>query len=179
MTLNISPRKLTFSRAMAKTTVSPLVANTSSATIAVLSNSSTNDTDQQNATDCWNVYCYDEEEYLNAIEEHIFPKNFEWFFVFLYTVTFIVGLVGNSLVCFAVWRNNNMRTVTNVFIVNLALGDFLVILLCLPPTLVQDIALTWFLGPAMCKALLFLQVNCVLVAFPFYSKQTSFSLFSF
>ena len=62
-------------------------------------------------------------------------------------------------VCFAVWRNQNMRTVTNVFIVNLAVGDFLVILLCLPPTLVQNVSLTWFLGAAMCKTLLFLQVG--------------------
>ena len=67
--------------------------------------------------------------------------------------------VGNFLVCWAVWRNHNMRTVTNVFIVNLAVGDFLVILLCLPPTLVQNITTTWFLGSVMCKTLLFLQVN--------------------
>ncbi|KAK7484040.1 hypothetical protein BaRGS_00024652 [Batillaria attramentaria] len=141
-------------------TTPPLLNVTSPASDNVTS--SDNSTD--NATACWNEYCYDEEQYLDAIEDHIFPNETEWFFVVLYAITFFVGLIGNSLVCFAVWRNHNMRTVTNVFIVNLAVGDFLVILLCLPPTLVQDISVTWFLGAGMCKALLFLQNTSVSVS---------------
>ncbi|XP_025110290.1 orexin receptor type 2-like [Pomacea canaliculata] len=117
-----------------------------------------------NSTECWNEYCYSVDEYENAVWEHIYPEDYEWFFIVLYTITFIVGLVGNSLVCFAVWRNHNMRTVTNVFIVNLAVGDFMVILLCLPPTLVQDVSNTWFMGAVMCKALLFLQNASVSVS---------------
>ncbi|KAL8621663.1 hypothetical protein ACOMHN_024634 [Nucella lapillus] len=118
----------------------------------------TNNNSSSNSSEgCWNEYCWDEAEYQAELEEHIFPQDFEWFFIALYSLTFFVGLVGNVLVCFAVWRNHNMRTVTNVFIVNLAVGDFLVILLCLPPTLVQNVALTWFFGAAVCKALLFLQ----------------------
>ncbi|KAK7088984.1 orexin receptor type 2-like [Littorina saxatilis] len=132
---------------------------------AQVANNTHNDSDSGNeTTECWNEYCWDESEYTSALEEHIFPKSYEWFFIVLYALTFVVGLVGNFLVCFAVWRNHNMRTVTNVFIVNLALGDFLVILLCLPPTLVQNVSLTWFLGAAMCKTLLFLQNTSVSVS---------------
>ncbi|ESO92447.1 hypothetical protein LOTGIDRAFT_52425, partial [Lottia gigantea] len=100
---------------------------------------------------------YDLEDYEEYLNNHITPSWAEWIFVVIYFLTFIMGLVGNSLVVFAVWKNHSMRTVTNVFIVNLAIGDFLVISLCLPPTLVQDITFTWFLGLTMCKLLLFLQ----------------------
>ncbi|XP_059140533.1 orexin receptor type 2-like [Physella acuta] len=125
----------------------------------------TNTTNSTNTTtECWNEYCWDEDTYYDAIYTHIAPKDYEWFFIILYIVTFIVGLVGNTLVCFAVWRNEAMRTITNVFIVNLAVGDFLVILICLPPTLIQDVTETWFLGTAVCKAVLFLQSTSVTVS---------------
>jgi formate/nitrite transporter FocA (FNT family) len=45
--------------------------------------------------------------------------------------------IGNALVCLAVWSNHSMRTVTNIYIVNLAVADFFVILFCLPPTVVS------------------------------------------
>lgn len=67
--------------------------------------------------------------------------------------------VGNILVCIAVYANATMRTVTNIFIVNLAIADLLVIILCLPPTVVWDVTETWFLGEAMCKGVLYFQVR--------------------
>jgi 7 transmembrane receptor (rhodopsin family) len=66
--------------------------------------------------------------------------------------------VGNALVCIAVY-NPTMRTVTNIFIVNLAVADFFVILFCLPPTVVWDVTETWFMGKAMCKVITYFQVN--------------------
>lgn len=51
-----------------------------------------------------------------------------------------------------------MRTVTNIFIVNLAVADFFVILLCLPPTVVWDVTETWFLGETLCKVVPYFQV---------------------
>ena len=50
--------------------------------------------------ECWNEYCWDEVEYQTAVEEHIFPEDYEWFFIAIYGITFIVGLVGNLLVSF-------------------------------------------------------------------------------
>ncbi|KAK0052134.1 orexin receptor type 2 [Biomphalaria pfeifferi] len=117
-----------------------------------------------NTTACWNDYCMDEEAYFDSLADYIQPKHYEWVFVVVYLITFVVGLVGNALVCFAVCRNPNMRTVTNVFIVNLAVGDFLVILFCLPPTLLHDVTETWFLGSITCKAVLFLQPTSVSVS---------------
>lgn len=56
-----------------------------------------------------------------------------------YFIVFIVGLIGNSFVIAVVFRAPRMRTVTNYFIVNLALADILVIVFCLPATLMSNI----------------------------------------
>ncbi|CAG4964327.1 unnamed protein product [Colias eurytheme] len=56
-----------------------------------------------------------------------------------YLLVFIVGLVGNFFVIAVVYRSPRMRTVTNFFIVNLAVADILVIVFCLPATLMSNI----------------------------------------
>lgn len=56
-----------------------------------------------------------------------------------YTLVFILGIIGNSFVVAVVVRSPRMRTVTNYFIVNLALADILVLLFCLPATLLSNL----------------------------------------
>lgn len=56
-----------------------------------------------------------------------------------YLLVFAVGLVGNFFVIAVVFRSPRMRTVTNFFIVNLAVADILVIIFCLPATLMSNI----------------------------------------
>lgn len=109
--------------------------------------------------ECGDIFCRPDDEYLDYLEDYVFPDDWEWGIIILYAVTFIVGLSGNVLVCFAVWRNRSMRTVTNIFIVNLAIADLAVIIICLPPTLLSDVTETWYFGFAMCKIALFLQVR--------------------
>lgn len=67
--------------------------------------------------------------------------------------------VGNALVCIAVYTNYSMRTVTNIYIVNLAIADFLVILVCLPPSVLWDVTNTWFFGNTLCKFITYFQVS--------------------
>lgn len=100
-----------------------------------------------------------EEEILRQIRDFIFPKAWTWVLIFFHALVFVIGLVGNTLVCVSVYRNHSMRTVTNYFIVNLAIADFLVILFCLPPTVIWDVTMTWFFGVTMCKITLYLQVS--------------------
>lgn len=103
------------------------------------------------------------EEILEEIRSYIFyPTAGMWVLICFHCIVFVVGLVGNTLVCVAVYRNHTMRTVTNYFIVNLAVADFLVILFCLPPSVVWDVTSTWFFGVAMCKVVLYLQVSFVM-----------------
>ncbi|XP_055884488.1 orexin/Hypocretin receptor type 1-like isoform X2 [Biomphalaria glabrata] len=87
-----------------------------------------------------------------------------WLFILFSAVVLVIGLLGNCLVWFAVWRNPRMRSATNIFLVNLAVADFLVILICLPPTVAEDITGVWYLGQEMCKIVKCLQKISVLVS---------------
>ncbi|KAG7238656.1 hypothetical protein INR49_030730 [Caranx melampygus] len=60
-------------------------------------------------------------------------------FTISYLLIFVVCMVGNGVVCFIVLRSKNMRTVTNLFILNLAISDLLVGIFCMPTTLVDNI----------------------------------------
>ncbi|CAH0403079.1 unnamed protein product [Chilo suppressalis] len=110
-------------------------------------------------------YCnMSKEEYVSMLQDYIYPQTYEWVLIATHTTVFIIGLVGNALVCIAVYRNHTMRTVTNYFIVNLAAADFMVILFCLPPTVLWDVTETWFLGNTLCKVLLYFQSVSVTVS---------------
>ncbi|THD24613.1 Orexin receptor type [Fasciola hepatica] len=111
-----------------------------------------------------NDYCEPVEDYVLRIEKHLQMGIYEWSLVVFYVIVFTIGLVGNALVVCVVLFNPLMRTVTNVFLVNLAVADFLVILLCMPPTLVEDIRQTWYFGAELCKLAKFMQHISVTVS---------------
>ena len=54
-----------------------------------------------------------------------------------YIVVFVLGVVNNSLVVSVIYRNRQLRTVTNYFIANLALADILVCTM-MPITLLSN-----------------------------------------
>lgn len=56
-----------------------------------------------------------------------------------YSLVFVVGLVGNLLVVLVVLRNPCMKSVTNYFLVNLAMADILVCLFCVPINLLSNL----------------------------------------
>lgn len=57
----------------------------------------------------------------------------------VYFSIFLLCMVGNILVCLVVLENRCMRTVTNLFILNLAISDLLVGIFCIPTTLVDTL----------------------------------------
>lgn len=117
------------------------------------------DFEYANITNCTNDYCIPDDDYIELMMKHIFPKFSDWILICMHSAVFIIGLIGNALVCIAVYRNHTMRTVTNYFIVNLAVADLLVLLICLPPSVLWDVTETWFFGLKLCKAVLYLQVS--------------------
>ncbi|XP_051543376.1 neuropeptide FF receptor 2-like [Myxocyprinus asiaticus] len=72
-------------------------------------------------------------------------------FIMSYLLIFLVCMVGNGVVCFIVLRSKNMRTVTNLFILNLAISDLLVGIFCMPTTLLDNIITGWPFGSMVCK----------------------------
>ena len=108
---------------------------------------------------CLNDYCEEEAEYLDRIYDYVTPTKFEVAILYFYAIVFIVGVVGNILVCYAIARNLHMRSVTNIFIVNLSIADLLVIIFCLVPTALEDVTETWYMGLVACKIVKFIQVS--------------------
>ncbi|XP_059479765.1 orexin receptor type 2-like [Neocloeon triangulifer] len=120
--------------------------------------------DENSTSNCTNEYCMSDDDYIALMEIYIFPTPAEWLLIAFHGLIFIAGLIGNALVCAAVVRNPQMRTVTNYFIVNLAVADFMVLVFCLPPSVVWDVTETWFLGETLCKGVLYTQTVSVAVS---------------
>ena len=85
------------------------------------------------------------------------PNEASWLDILQYTlfaIIFAVSTIGNILVCLVVLGTKRMRTTRNFLLVNLAVSDLTVALLCIPFDLVLKItAPNWPLGAAMCKLL--------------------------
>ncbi|TTH23535.1 Neuropeptide Y receptor type 2 [Bagarius yarrelli] len=77
--------------------------------------------------------------------------------IFAYSAIILLGVSGNSLVIFVVFRFRSLSTVTNFFIVNLAVADLLVNALCLPFTLMATLSGQWKFGQVMCYLLPYAQ----------------------
>nr|XP_003221883.1 PREDICTED: neuropeptide FF receptor 2 isoform X2 [Anolis carolinensis]XP_008110385.1 PREDICTED: neuropeptide FF receptor 2 isoform X2 [Anolis carolinensis]XP_008110386.1 PREDICTED: neuropeptide FF receptor 2 isoform X2 [Anolis carolinensis]XP_016849630.1 PREDICTED: neuropeptide FF receptor 2 isoform X2 [Anolis carolinensis] len=72
-------------------------------------------------------------------------------FIISYLFIFVLCMMGNGVVCFIVLRSKHMRTVTNLFILNLAVSDLLVGIFCMPTTLLDNIISGWPFGNIACK----------------------------
>jgi len=75
----------------------------------------------------------------------------------VFAYIFIVGVVGNGTLIFIVFRNKNMRNVPNIFIVSLAVGDLLLILVSVPFSAIIYTLISWPFGNVLCKFNHFLQ----------------------
>ena len=76
----------------------------------------------------------------------------------LYGIIFLVSVVGNSLVCVVITRRRRMRTVTNLFVLNLAISDLAITCICIPFDIpVQENIYRWPYGGFLCKILYPLQ----------------------
>ena len=51
-----------------------------------------------------------------------------------FSITFIVGIIGNLLVLVTILFQKQMRSTTNILILNLAIAELLFILICVPST---------------------------------------------
>ncbi|XP_059059975.1 cholecystokinin receptor-like [Achroia grisella] len=89
---------------------------------------------------------------------------YEWRFILPpYFLIFMLSISGNCMVIATLTSNRRMRTVTNVYLLNLAISDFLLGVFCLPFTLVGQIYRRFLFGAFMCKLIPFLQAVSVSV----------------
>lgn len=70
----------------------------------------------------------------------------------LFFIIELAGIMGNSLVIFVILSERKMRhSVTNLFILNLAVADLTIMLLGIPDVVQFMLNRGWLLGTALCK----------------------------
>lgn len=79
----------------------------------------------------------------------------------LYSIIFILSVVGNGLVILTLVQNQRMRTVTNVFLLNLSVSDLLLAVLCMPFTIIPQLMRNFIFGEFMCVTIRYFQAVSV------------------
>ncbi|XP_052773852.1 G-protein coupled receptor 83-like [Mya arenaria] len=77
------------------------------------------------------------------------------FLILAYSIIVAISLFGNTLVCHVVFKNKRMRTVTNIFIANLAVSDLLLTCINVPFNIARNLMENWPFGSAMCHMMNF------------------------
>ncbi|XP_035780121.1 allatostatin-A receptor-like [Anopheles albimanus] len=70
----------------------------------------------------------------------------------------ITGLLGNAMVVLVVLSNPQMRSTTNLLIINLAIADLLFVVFCIPFTATDYVLDSWPFGDLWCKIVQYLIV---------------------
>ncbi|XP_006866369.1 PREDICTED: cholecystokinin receptor type A [Chrysochloris asiatica] len=71
--------------------------------------------------------------------------------ILLYSLIFLLSVLGNTLVITVLIRNQRMRTVTNIFLLSLAVSDLMLCLFCMPFNLIPNLLKDFIFGSAVCK----------------------------
>lgn len=74
-----------------------------------------------------------------------------------YAIIFLIGLIANIFVIVVIIKCRRMRTLTNRFLLNLAVSDLLATLICLPPTAYHHYDKRWIFGEFLCRFVPFIQ----------------------
>ncbi len=82
-----------------------------------------------------------EESWWNVFDPKYLRHSWEWTIALItaYMLVFMAGLIGNIMVILVVLFRPQIRTVTNMLIMNLAVADLFVIIFCVGPTLLANI----------------------------------------
>lgn len=85
--------------------------------------------------------------------------------IVLYTSVMLCALIGNSVVCWTVVSSRRMHCVINYFLVNLAVSDIMMAVLCIPFNFVANVLLhNWPFGAVLCPLVSYSQVVSVLLS---------------
>ncbi|XP_037786298.1 cholecystokinin receptor-like [Penaeus monodon] len=82
----------------------------------------------------------------------------------VYSVMLLLAVVGNALVMVTLLQNKRMRTATNLMLLNLAMSDLLLGVVCMPFTLTGFLLRDFIFGAIMCRVIPYLQAVSVSVS---------------
>ncbi len=86
----------------------------------------------------------DNDSHVGNLSENFFPVLKQPLYMiliysFAYALVFITSIIGNTMVTSVVIKKRSMHSVTNYFLVNLAIADILVTLFCVPVNLMINL----------------------------------------
>ncbi|XP_067301045.1 cholecystokinin receptor isoform X2 [Pseudorasbora parva] len=84
------------------------------------------------------------------------PKDMDSLRILLYALIFLLSVFGNLLIIVVLVVNKRMRTVTNSFLLSLAISDLMMAVFCMPFTLIPNLLEDFIFGAAMCKIVAYL-----------------------
>lgn len=96
----------------------------------------------------YNLYIDDDDDFGRCVYE----RYEAYFLPVLYSIFFLLGLVGNTLVIWIITCGVRLRSMTDVSLLSLAFADLL--LVCSLPFLAHQARDEWVFGEAMCKIVL-------------------------
>ncbi|XP_052378304.1 cholecystokinin receptor [Oncorhynchus keta] len=102
-----------------------------------------------NITTCGNAYVV-------LKPQHVKQKEVDSLRILLYSVIFLLSVFGNLLIIVVLTVNKRMRTVTNSFLLSLAVSDLMMAIFCMPFTLIPNLLEDFIFGPTMCKIVAYL-----------------------
>ncbi|VDO50218.1 unnamed protein product [Haemonchus placei] len=86
------------------------------------------------------------------------PSSYNILLSVIFFCVFTLSLMGNFLVIFTILsKTHRTRSITNFYLLNLAVADLLRSVVCMPLTLLSELTRCWLLGRMMCKTVAFLQ----------------------
>lgn len=86
-------------------------------------------------------------------------------YTLLYSTISIAAIGGNGIVIYLIANFRHMRTVTNYFIMNLAVGDLLMAVLCIPFSFTSNLLIGfWPFGQVMCSMVSYAQAVSVFIS---------------
>ena len=79
------------------------------------------------------------------------PEALVWTETVLLAAIKVVALFGNVLTCYAVYRNQSLRTLSNMFVVALGVSDILMSSCCMPFSVATLFHGQWLFGESFCR----------------------------
>ena len=81
----------------------------------------------------------------------------------LYVISVVISLGGNIVICALIFVKKNLRNTGNYFVLSLALSDIIMVILCVPFTVLANLVFfQWIFGSFMCPVVGYLQLSSVI-----------------
>ncbi len=131
----------------------PLANFTTDTMVTLVTRSITSWENQSNSSDS---YAYDYEAFYR--EQHIYFI-MEIITIVFYSLTMLVGTIGNTLVIYTIWRCRHLHTVMYTLLASLSVADLIMVVIVLPWYLkLSTYVGTWLWGEFLCRSPGYLQL---------------------